>query len=80
MQWLTRGIDNVPESARLYLARGQVYLEQYELDAAIADLSRAIERNPAEPQGYRLRSIAYAVRGKSADAALARADALSTRP
>src|SRR5262249_49092241 len=57
IRWLTRGIENVPEAAPLYLARGEVYLDQYDLDAAIADFSRAIERNPADVHAYRLRSV-----------------------
>src|SRR5204862_3229605 len=64
IQWLSRGTAQVPESAGLYRARGQVHLEQYELDAAIADLTRAIERNPGDVGAYRLRSIAYGARGK----------------
>jgi tetratricopeptide (TPR) repeat protein len=80
VQWLTRGIEQVPESARLYLARGQVLLEQYELDAAIADLTRALELNPADKRAYRLRSLAYAARSNAGDAPLARADALATKP
>src|SRR4051812_28472029 len=80
MQWLNRGIEQVPESGRLYRARGQVHLEQYELEAAIADLTRAIERNPADRRAYRLRSLAYAARGNPGDAALARADAPAAKP
>jgi tetratricopeptide (TPR) repeat protein len=80
MRWLDRGIEQVPESGRLYRSRGQVHLEQYELEAAITDLTRAVERNPADKQAYRLRSLAYAARGNPGDAALARADALATRP
>jgi tetratricopeptide (TPR) repeat protein len=80
VRWLTRGIEQVPESARLYLARGQIHLEQYELDEAITDLTQSIERNPADARAYRLRSLAYAARGNPGDAALARADALATRP
>jgi len=79
LQWLDRGIEQVPESGRLYRARGQVHLEQYELEAAIADLTRAIERNPADKPAYRLRSLAYTARGNPGDAALARADALATK-
>jgi tetratricopeptide (TPR) repeat protein len=80
LQWLNRGIEQVPESGRLYRARGQVHLEQYELEAAITDLTRAIERNPGDKPAYRLRSLAYAARGNPGDAALARADALATKP
>jgi tetratricopeptide (TPR) repeat protein len=80
IDWLNRGIKAVPESARLYRARGQVHLEQFQLDAAIADLTRALERNPADKAAYRLRSLAYAARGQPGDEALARADALATKP
>lgn len=80
IRWLTRGVEQVPQSGRLYRARGQVHLEQYELDAAIADLTRALELNPADKRAYRLRSLAYAARGNPGDAALARADALATKP
>ena len=79
VRWLTRGIEQVPESAQLYLARGQVHLDQYDLDAAIADFTHAIDRNPADPQAYRLRSVAYSARGKPEDGQLARADAMATR-
>lgn len=80
IRWLTRGIENVPEAARLYLARGEVYLDHYDLDAAIADFSRAIDRNPAGVDAYRLRSVAYAARAKPGDDVLARKDAMATRP
>lgn len=78
--WLSRGIEQVPDSARLRLARGQVYLEMFDAEAAIADLTKAIELNPGDTRAYRLRSIAYTVRGQPGDAALARADALATKP
>jgi hypothetical protein len=70
----------VPELGRLYRARGQVYLEKFEVDAAIADLTKAIDRNPADKAAYRLRSLAYTIRGRAGDEALARKDALATRP
>jgi tetratricopeptide (TPR) repeat protein len=80
LRWLARGLEHVPESAELRLARGQIYLEQYELDAAIAEFTQVIERNPANVQAHRLRSIAYTARGKPEDASRARADALATKP
>jgi tetratricopeptide (TPR) repeat protein len=78
IQWLTRGLENVPESARLYLARGRIYLEQHEFDQAIDDFSRAIERNPSMVEAYRMRSMAYAVRGHEDDIERSRVDALAT--
>lgn len=80
IRWLSRGIEQVPTSAELYRARGKIRLEQFELEAAIADLTAAIERNPADRQAYRLRSLAYMARGKTEDGPLARLDALATRP
>lgn len=56
-----------------YALRGEAHLSRGELDAAVADLSKAIQMAPAEAPYYAARARAYAT-GKQIDAARADLD------
>ena len=60
---------------------GQVHLQEYELDAAIADLTLAIDRNPADKVATGgLVDWPTSGRGKPEDVGLAELNALATKP
>ncbi len=55
---LGRAITLSPESAILYSERAQILLAEGDIEAAIADLTLAIEKNASEPRFHALRAIA----------------------
>ena len=59
----TEAIEDDPEDANAYKARGDVHFLIGNYDEAIADYSKAIELNPDDKDAYRSRGTAYVAKG-----------------
>lgn len=68
---LSEAIGKRPDDARLFLHRGKCHRLMKELDAAIADLSTAIQLDAECAEAYRERSLALTEKG---DASAAESD------
>ncbi|HWG47891.1 MAG TPA: tetratricopeptide repeat protein [Gemmataceae bacterium] len=75
---IDRNRDSVRELAPAYRTRGMIYLDRAEYTRAIADLTRALEREPEDTAIRRARGLAHLKNGEwnkalfDADAAIAR--------
>ena len=76
---LTEGIRLSPQLWQAFQYRGELYLRQDDLDAALDDFSEAIRLAPQEPHLYLLRGHAYSLLGDetSSRSDYARADSLA---
>jgi Flp pilus assembly protein TadD len=71
----------VPDDVRAHVELGAAYLDRGDLDAAVTELSRAVQLRPDHPRALYLLGVAYARRGDETDAiqALERAATARTR-
>jgi tetratricopeptide (TPR) repeat protein len=60
---LTEMMEKLPELAHLHLWRGQLYQQRQEYEAAIADYSAYLSRQPADAQGYFERGVCQHLAG-----------------
>jgi small GTP-binding protein len=58
----------VPDDVRAHVELGAAYLDRGDLDAAVTELSRAVELRPDHPRALYLLGVAYARRGDEQDA------------
>ncbi len=65
---VSRRIAEHPGDAALYLERGDLYRRQRDWARAIADLDRAAELDPSDPEVERLRGETYLESGRARDA------------
>lgn len=57
----------VPDDVRAHVELGAAYLDRGDLDAAVGELSRAVELRPDHPRALYLLGVAYARRGDDAE-------------
>jgi small GTP-binding protein len=58
----------VPDDVRAHVELGAAYLDRGDLDAAVTELSRAVELRPDHPRALYLLGVAYARRGDESEA------------
>jgi small GTP-binding protein len=58
----------VPDDVRAHVELGAAYLDRGDLDAAVAELARAVELRPDHPRALYLLGVAYARRGDESEA------------
>jgi Flp pilus assembly protein TadD len=68
IQHLTAQLNAHPQEARVYVLRGNAYLDQRRFQLAIDDYTRALELMPNDPIAYNNRGIAYRSLGDPAQA------------
>ncbi len=69
----------VPDDVRAHVELGAAYLDRGDLDAAVTELSRAVELRPDHPRGLYLLGVAYARRGNEHEAIAALERAATAR-
>ena len=69
----------VPDDVRAHVELGAAYLDRGDLDAAVTELSRAVELRPDHPRALYLLGVAYARRGDEHDAIAALERAATAR-
>jgi len=70
----------VPDDVRAHVELGAAYLDRGDLDAAVTELSRAVQLRPDHPRAQYLLGVAYARRGDETDAIQALERAATARP